>query len=58
MMASLLVQGIIGGDKTIGITTLLFFSSLVLIAILYVRRQGQGEQHRLVAEKTRNNGAS
>jgi len=38
MMAALLVQGIIGNQKTIGITTPIFFSSLAVLAYVYARR--------------------
>jgi len=39
MTAALLVQAIIGSDKTIGITTPLFFASLAVLGYVYVRRQ-------------------
>lgn len=41
MTLALLVQGIIGSDQTIGITTLLFFSSLGVLGYVYVRRQSR-----------------
>jgi hypothetical protein len=39
MMASLLVQGTLGSDKTISLTTLLFFSSLVVFVYIKARRR-------------------
>lgn len=39
MMSSLLFQAIGGGSNTIGITTAIFFASLVLLGIVYIRRR-------------------
>lgn len=39
MMAALLVQGSFSSDETIGITTAVFFSSLLVLACLYLRNQ-------------------
>lgn len=41
MTTAILVQAITGSNQTIGITTPLFFGSLVVLGYVYVRRQGR-----------------
>ena len=41
MTSALLVQGVIGGDDTIGITTPLFFGSLAVFIFVYAKRGRQ-----------------